>query len=146
MSLPDLSQPSPRRSGPPGLASPEGNPQGPGPAPYPIVPLDLDAVDEQVAEGLTARSLAGLVSAALTGLLLWHLANGTGTTVHMLIAAPGAALGGSVFTVRVMGASLPTWARRLLVFLVSPRRYARGPVKGPGPKRPSGPWARTPTP
>lgn len=123
MSISDLSPSRGPAAGPAASAPAQGSPRDQGPA-YPTVPLDLDAVDEEVAQGLTVRSLAGLVTAVMTGLVVWHLTRGVGTPSHMLLAAPAAALAGSVWTVRLGGASLPTWARRLVTFLTSPRLYA----------------------
>lgn len=106
------------------------DPRGAGPSseshrrPYPMVPLNLDAVDEQVAQGLTVRSLTGIVTALGAGLLLWHVMEATGVSIRIMVAAPSAALGWSAWNVQWGGASLPVWSQRIARYLFSPHLYA----------------------
>lgn len=105
-----------------GPGRPDGLIASPG-RPYPTVPVDIEAVDEEVAQGLTVRSLSGLLTAAVAGFVLWHLAPKGDLSLSMMLAAPGAAVGWAVWTVRLAGASLPVWTHRIARYLLSPARY-----------------------
>ncbi|MCL6595982.1 MAG: hypothetical protein K6V73_07205 [Firmicutes bacterium] len=90
------------------------------------VAVDLDAVEERVVGGRTARQLVGAAAAGAVALGLWHALGGAGVDVRTGAAALGAAAAWGAFNVRWQGATVLTWGVRLAVYLAAPRRFGPG--------------------